>query len=90
MVDDYAPIRKFLGTLLTKVSGVEVVGEAEDGKAAVELTHQLLPNIVVMDVSMPVLNGIEATRWITTVFPDVKVVAFTSSAEKNTMKQAGN
>ncbi len=87
LVDDYAPIRKYLRILLTSVPGVEVIGEAEDGRIAVELTHQLLPDIVIMDISMPVLNGIEATRWITTVFPDIKVIAFTSSSEKNTMKR---
>ena len=92
LVDDYAPIRKSLRILLKRIPGVEVVGEAEDGKIAIELTHQLLPDIVIMDVSMPVMNGIEATRRITTVFPDVKVIAFTSSTEKDTtnlMYEAG-
>ncbi len=85
LVDDDAPCRKLLRTSLTKVSGVEVVGEADDGKIGLELMHELLPNIVIMDVSMPVMDGIEATRWITTVFPGVKVIAFTSSADNDTM-----
>jgi NarL family two-component system response regulator LiaR len=86
LVDDDAPFRKLLRTLLTKVSGVEVVGEAGDGKIGIELMHILLPNIVIMNVSMPVMDGVEATQWITTVFPGVKVIAFSSSADNHTVK----
>jgi DNA-binding NarL/FixJ family response regulator len=87
LVDDYAPIRKSLRTLLEEVPGVEVIGEAEDGSKALELMHRLLPNIVIMDISMPVMDGIKATRWITTLYPDVKVIAFTSCSEKSTIRQ---
>ena len=87
LVDDYASIRKSLRILLKTVPGVEVVGEAEDGRIAMELMHQLLPDIIIMDIRMPVMDGIEATRWITTVFPDVKVIAFTSCAEKSTIRE---
>ena len=87
LVDDYASIRKSLRILLKTVPGVEVVGEAEDGRIALELMHKLLPDIIIMDIRMPVMDGIEATRWITTVFPDVKVIAFTSCAEKSTIRQ---
>jgi DNA-binding NarL/FixJ family response regulator len=87
LVDDYAPIRKSLRTLLEEVPEVEVIGEAEDGRKAMELMHRLLPNIIIMDVRMPVMDGIEATQWITTVFPDVKVIAFTSCSEKSIIKK---
>jgi DNA-binding NarL/FixJ family response regulator len=87
LVDDYEPIRKSLRTLLEDYPEVEVIGEAEDGRKALELMHRLLPNIIIMDVRMPVMNGIEATRWITTVFPDVKVIAFTSCSEKSMVKK---
>ena len=86
LVDDYAPVRNFLRILLTEVPGVEVIAEAEDGQTAIELMHKLLPDIVIMDVNMPVMDGIETTRWITTVFPDVKVIAFTSSDDNDTVK----
>ena len=49
--------------------------------------HKLLPNIIIMDIRMPVMDGIEATQWITTVFPDVKVIAFTSCSEKSTIRK---
>lgn len=87
LVDDYAGIRKSLRILLKTVPGVEVIGEAEDGRIALELMHKLLPDIVIMDIRMPMLDGIEATRWITSVFPDVKVIAFASCAKKSTIRK---
>ena len=87
LVDDYASIRKSLRILLKTVPGLEVVGEAEDGRIALELMHKLLPDIIIMDIRMPVMDGIEATRRITTVFPGVKVIAFTSCAEKSTIRK---
>ena len=86
LVDDYAPVRHFLRIMLTEVPGIEVIAEAEDGKTAIELMHKLLPDIVIIDVDMPVMDGIETTRWITTVYPDVKVIAFTSSDDNDTVK----
>ncbi len=87
LVDDYASIRKSLRILLKTVPGVEVVGEAEDGKIALELMPKLLPDVIIMDIRMPVMDGIEATRWITNVYPGVKVIAFTSCAEKSTIRE---
>lgn len=87
LVDDYLPIRKLLRRCLKSVPGIEVVGEAENGKTAVELMGESLPNVVIMDVNMPVMGGIEATRRITSVFPDVKVIVFTASTDKDIMKK---
>ena len=87
LVDDYASIRKSLRILLKTVPEVEVVGEAEDGRMALELVHKFLPDIIIMDIRMPVMDGVEATRWITTVFPNVKVIAFTSCSERNTTRR---
>ena len=79
LVDDHASIRDALGELLGD-AGVVVVGEAADGEQAVALAHDLRPEVVVMDVSMPVLDGLEATRRITRADPDIGVVIFTAFA----------
>jgi len=68
-------MRQGLCSLIEKQPDMEVVGEAEDGRKAVELVRELLPDTVVMDVTMPNLNGIDATRQIVRQFPKVKVIA---------------
>lgn len=87
LVDDYPSIRESLRTLLETIPDVEVVGEAEDGRTALELVHKLLPDVIIMDIRMPVMDGIEATQWITSVFPDVKVIAFTSCSDKSIIRK---
>ena len=75
LADDHEMIRASLRGLLEQEAGMEVVGEAEDGRRAVELVGEVSPDVVVMDVDMPVLNGVEATRQIRTRFSHVKVIA---------------
>lgn len=75
LADDHAIIRQGLRSLLEKQPDIEVVAEAEDGREAFELVRKLLPDIVVMDVTMPNLNGIEAARQIHSEFPGTKVIA---------------
>lgn len=82
LVDDYAMIRECLRSLLEKRTEIEVVGEAEDGRSALKLVRELLPDIVIMDVTMPGMNGIEATRHITSDFPGIKVIAFSTPDRK--------
>ena len=74
LVDDHHVMREGLSLLLSEELDFEVVGEANNGKQAVDLVHQLHPDVVIMDVSMPVMSGIEATRTIREQFPDVRVV----------------
>jgi DNA-binding NarL/FixJ family response regulator len=76
--DDQATIRDGLQMLLTLEKGIEVVGLAEDGWEAVELTAKQRPDLVLMDLKMPGMNGIEATRQIRTGFPEVKVLVLTT------------
>ncbi len=75
LADDHAIMRQGLHSLIEKQPDMEVVGEAEDGRTALELVRELLPDVVIMDITMPNLNGVEATRNITSEFPQVKVIA---------------
>ncbi len=83
LADDHAVVRDGLAKLLAMHPCVEVVGQAADGQEAVDLTRQLRPEIVIMDVSMPVLNGTEATRRIRREIPQVKVIGLSMHAEQD-------
>ena len=75
LVEDHTIVREGLCSLLEKQTDMEVVGEADEGRTAVDLVRQLLPDIVIMDITMPNLNGVDATRYITGEFPEIKVIA---------------
>jgi len=82
LADDHRLMREGVRALIEKLPGMEVVGEAGGGAAAVRLACELSPGIVLMDVSMPDMNGIEATRRITTKAPGVKVVALSMHSDR--------
>ena len=75
IVDDHAILRAGLAGLLRTQPDIEVIGEAEDGEQGVELARTLQPDVVVMDVSMPGVNGIAATHRISVERPNVRIVA---------------
>ena len=75
LADDHAVVRQGFKMILAAQSDMEIVGEAANGREAVELAQQLSPDVVVMDVSMPELNGIEATRRLASSVPHARVVA---------------
>ncbi len=77
MVDDHAIMRQGLRALLNLYDDIEVVGEASNGKEAITKTQELKPHVVLMDISMPLMNGIDATRHIVKHNPEVKVVIIT-------------
>jgi DNA-binding NarL/FixJ family response regulator len=81
LADDHKITRQGLRSLLEKESDMEVVAEAEQGRAAVQLVGELSPDIVIMDVSMPDLNGMEAARQIAAARPDVKVIALSMHSD---------
>lgn len=77
VVDDHAIVRQGICALLSAETDVEVVGEAEDGAAAITKAADLRPDIVLMDIAMPTLSGLEATREIKAQNPDIQVLALT-------------
>jgi DNA-binding NarL/FixJ family response regulator len=87
IADDHPLFRDGLRSLL-RAQGHEVVGEAHNGREAVELARQLRPEFVLMDVSMPELDGVAATRLIAVEMPEVKVVILTASDQDETLFEA--
>ena len=87
IADDHGIVRQGLKSLIQNSLNMEVVGEAEDGLAAVRLVKQLEPDVVIMDITMPNLNGVEATRIILENHPNVRVVALSMHPEKHIVKE---
>jgi len=77
IADDHTLVRDGIRSMLALVSNVEVIGEATNGKEAVEKTKQLAPDVVLMDLAMPIMNGLDATRKIHRESPGTKVLALT-------------
>lgn len=74
LADDHTIVRQGLAKLLEAESDLEVIGEAKDGREAVNKVQKLKPDIVIMDIAMPLLNGIEATRQIKKILPQTKII----------------
>jgi len=87
LAEDHTIVRKGLRSLLNGEGGIQVVGEAADGREAVDKIRHLLPDVVVMDITMPGLNGLEATRQIRKQFPKVKVLILTMHADEEHILQ---
>jgi two-component system response regulator NreC len=87
IADDHKIMREGLRSLLEETGRFECVGEADDGYQAVKLAKELRPDIVIMDIAMPNLNGIEATRQIKTELPEVEVVVLSMHATRNYVSQ---
>jgi DNA-binding NarL/FixJ family response regulator len=81
LADDHKIIRDGLRSLLAKQHDMEVIAEAEDGRTAVELARELNPSVIVMDIAMPDLNGVEATRQVMEIDPGIKVVALSMQSD---------
>jgi DNA-binding NarL/FixJ family response regulator len=88
VVDDHQIVREGLASLLGALDGLEVVGTAADGRDAVHVAAETEPDVVVMDIQMPRLDGIEATRMITGRQPDVRVVMLTMNEDDETVLAA--
>jgi CheY-like chemotaxis protein len=92
LADDHEIVREGLASLLAEVPGIEVVGEAANGREAINQANRLRPDVVIMDVAMPLINGDEATRQIKMHLPATRVVALSMYEESDLvakMRQAG-
>jgi DNA-binding NarL/FixJ family response regulator len=85
LVDDHPAIRRGLAKILSSAAGIEVVGETITGEEALIMTERLRPDVVVMDLAMPGMGGIEATRQITTSMPEVRVLVVTAETEADAL-----
>src|ERR1041384_1381251 len=88
LAEDHLIVREGLRSLLKHESDIEVIGEAETGRQAVQLTRKLRPAVVVMDIAMPLLNGLEATRQIRKECPDVRVLILSAHSDDAYVEQA--
>ena len=87
LAEDHQIVREGFKSLLEHELDIEVVGEAETGRQAVQLTRKLRPSVVVMDIAMPLLNGLEATRQIRKSFPDTKVLILSAHSDDAYIEQ---
>ena len=93
VVDDFAPVREILCSLFLGYEPLTVVGEATDGEAAIEMAFRLLPHIIVMDVKMPRISGVEATRRIKRFLPGVHIIGISTQDDifiREAMKAVGS
>ena len=87
LAEDHAVVREGLRALLESEDDIEVVGEAQTGRQAVQLTKQLQPAVVVMDIAMPLLNGLEATRQILKAVPATRVLILSAHVDDEYVEQ---
>ena len=88
IVDDHGMVRRGLSTILKVKADLELVGEASNGQEALEICEQFQPDVILMDLVMPEMGGVEATRLIRERWPRVQVIALTSFQEKELVREA--
>jgi DNA-binding NarL/FixJ family response regulator len=88
IVDDFPQVRQDLAAALTLAGGVEVVGQASDGREAIELACRLRPDVVLMDLEMPVMDGFEAISRVKALCPGSRVLALTVYGDEATRAEA--
>lgn len=88
LVDDHPMVLQGLTTFLKAFDDLQLVGEAESGEEAIQLSAEILPDVILMDMSLPVMDGVAATRAIRQQFPQIQIIALTSFKEGKLIKKA--
>ena len=88
VVDDYEPWRRFVASKFQKLPEVEIVGEASDGLGAVQQAGELHPDMILLDIGLPTLNGLEAANRIRQVAPDAKIIFLTQNSDRDVVRAA--
>lgn len=88
IVDDSAVIRKVICELFTREGDFEVCGEAENGQEAIEMAQRLRPALIVTDLSMPVMNGLEETRVLRKMMPEIPIILYSAHIDSYVEKEA--
>jgi DNA-binding NarL/FixJ family response regulator len=87
VVEDFAPFRQFVCSTLGKMSGLQVVGEVSDGREALQKAEELQPDLILLDIGLPGLNGIEAARQIRKVAPESKIIFVSQESSAEVVKE---
>ena len=88
LVDDHTMVRRGLATFLMVYDDLQLAGEAESGEAAIQMCGEVLPDVILMDMVLPAMDGAAATRVIRQRYPNVQVIALTSFKDKDLIKNA--
>src|SRR5277367_1506697 len=88
LVDDFAPWREAMSLMLTNKRGLDVVGEASDGPEAIQKAVELKPDLILLDISLPTLNGIEAARQIFKLVPKSKIIFLSQESSEDVVQEA--
>jgi len=88
VVDDYEPFRRFLCSMLTRKADLQIIGEALDGLEAVQKAEELQPDLIVLDIGLPTLNGIEAARQIRKFAPESKIIFVSQESSPDVVQEA--
>jgi DNA-binding NarL/FixJ family response regulator len=88
VVEDFEPFRRFICSTLSKRSNLQIIGEAADGSEAIQKAEQLRPDLILLDIGLPTLNGIAAAREIRKLSPDSKIIFVTQESSADVVQEA--